>query len=212
MKKIIYFAKKCRFRLPVIDISDGIVRVTPTAFVYAGAGVSIIAGGDVTIDSNAGNSASFLAPNTSTGVSIGDITYKRYIADDNWHLVSAPVASQSIPDFVGDGVNAVAQSGTTSNYGVSYYNNTNTPGTRWTYHNDTPTLENQEILTDFNTGQGYSMKKTAAAGAGGRWLGVGGAGLSVTIPTTTTTGTHLWSTIGNPFPSFLPLNTASYQK
>ena len=60
---------------------------------------------------------------------------------------------------------------------MSYYNNTNTPGTRWTYHNDTPTLENQEILTDFNTGQGYSMKKTAAAGAGGRWLGVGGAGL-----------------------------------
>ena len=213
MKKIIYLMG-CMFLTHVSWSQDlyvgatGVVRIAPTAFVYAGAGVSVIAGGDVTIDSNAGNSASFLAPNTSTGVSIGDITYKRYIADDNWHLVSAPVASQSIPDFVGDGVNAVAQSGTTSNYGVSYYNNTNTPGTRWTYHNDTPTLENQEILTDFNTGQGYSMKRTAA----GTYTFTGAmanADISVTIPTTTTTGTHLWSTIGNPFPSFLPLNTAA---
>jgi hypothetical protein len=123
-------------------------------------------------------------------------------------LVAAPVTDQDIPTFVGDGVNAVAQSGTTSNYGVSYYKNTNTAGNRWTYHNDSPTLENQETLTSFITGQGYSMKRTAA----GTYTFTGtmaDADVSVTIPTITTTGTHLWSAIGNPFPSFLTVNNAA---
>ena len=216
MKKIIYLMF-CMLLTNVVWSQDlyvgatGVVRIAPTAFVYAGAEVSIIAGGDVTIDSNADNSASFLVPNTSPGVAIGDITYKRYIEDNNWHLVSAPVTSQNIPSFVGVAGNAVAISTTTSSHAVSYYKNTNTAGNRWTYHNanPNPVEENQEKLEDFNTGQGYSMKRTAA----GDYTFTGtmaNADVSVTIPTTTTTdGTHLWSAIGNPFPSFLTVSEIS---
>jgi hypothetical protein len=52
------------------------------------------------------------------------------------------------------------------------------------------------------------MKRTAA----GTYTFTGAmanADVSFTIPTTTATGTHLWSAIGNPFPSFLPLNEAA---
>jgi hypothetical protein len=185
--------------------ADGVVRITPTAFVHAGGEVAVIAGGDVTIDSDATHSGSFIVSGSTTG----KITYKRYIDDANWHLVSAPVTDQSIPTFVGDAGNAVPQSGTTSNYAVSYYNNTNAAGNRWTYHNTVDTApENQETLTSFIAGQGYSMKRTAA----GDYTFTGAmanADVSFTIPTTTTTGTHLWSAIGNPFPSFLSVNTAA---
>jgi hypothetical protein len=88
---------------------------------------------------------------------------------------------------------------------VSYYKNTNAAGNRWTYQNTSPSAENQETLTSFTAGHGYSMKKTTA----GDYTFTGAmasADVSVTIPTTATTGSHLWSAIGNPFPSFLPLN------
>jgi hypothetical protein len=101
--------------------ADGVVRITPTAFVHAGGEVAVIAGGDVTIDSDATHSGSFIVSGSTTG----NITYKRYIDVANWHLVSAPVTNQSIPTFVGDAGNAVPQSGTTSNYAASYYKNTN---------------------------------------------------------------------------------------
>jgi hypothetical protein len=185
--------------------ADGVVRITPTAFVHAGGEVAIIAGGDVTIDSDANYSGSFIVSGSTTG----NITYKRYINDDNWHLVSAPVTDQSIPTFVGVANNAVAFNGVNDNHAVSYYNNTNAAGNRWTYHNTVNTApENQETLTSFIAGQGYSMKRTAA----GDYTFTGAmanADVSVTIPATTTTGAHLWSAIGNPFPSFLPLNTAA---
>jgi hypothetical protein len=211
MKKIIYLMG-CMFLANVAWSQDlhvaagGVVRITPTAFVYADAGVKIEDGGDVTIDSNASNSASFLAPNTSTTEVIGNITYKRYIADINWHLVSAPVSSQSIPDFVGDKGTVVAYNGTNGNNAVAYYNNTNTTGKRWTYHNTVNISEDQEPLINFITGQGYSMKRIAA----GDYTFTGAmANADVTIPITTTTGDHLWCAIGNPFPSFLPLNNAA---
>ena len=210
MKKISYLIC-CMFLTNVIWSQDlyvgsgGEVRITSTAFVYAGAGVNILAGGDVTIVSNTDNSASFLAPNTSTGVAVGNITYKRYINNDNWHLVSAPVTNQGIPAFVGVAGNAVDFSAK-NNHAVSYYNNTNAAGNRWTYHNTVDTSpENQETLTSFIAGQGYSMKRTAA----GDYTFTGTMAnndVSVTIPTTTTTGTHLWTTIGNPFPSFLTVS------
>ncbi|PQB07568.1 hypothetical protein BST83_10655 [Polaribacter filamentus] len=182
--------------------ADGVVRITPTAFVHAGGEVAVIAGGDVTIDSDATHSGSFIVSGSTTG----NITYKRYIDDANWHLVSAPVTDQSIPTFVGDASNAVTQSG--NNYAVSYYNNTNAAGKRWTYHNTVDTApENQETLTSFIAGQGYSMKRTAA----GDYTFTGAmanADVSVTIPTTGGSA-HLWSAIANPFPSFLSVNTAA---
>jgi hypothetical protein len=185
--------------------ADGVVRITPTAFVHAGGDAEVVTGGDLTIDSDATASGSFIVSGSTTG----NITYKRYINDDNWHLVSAPVTDQDIPAFVGDAGTVVAFNADKKNHAVSYYNNTNAAGNRWTYHNTVDTdPENQETLTSFIAGQGYSMKRTAA----GHYTFTGtmeNADVSVTIPTTTTTGAHLWSAIGNPFPSFLSVNTAA---
>ena len=184
-------------------VSGAAITTLPGGVLFAGSNVSVDAAASLTTTSDATASGSFIVSGSTTG----NITYKRYINDDNWHMVSAPVTSQSIPTFLGVAGNAVAQSGTTNNYAVSYYNNTNTAGNRWTYHNDSPSSENQETLTSFIAGQGYSMKRTAA----GDYTFTGTMAnndVSVTIPTTTTTGTHLWTTIGNPFPSFLPVNNA----
>ena len=185
--------------------SGAAITTLPGSVLFSGSNVSVDEAGSLTTTSDATASGSFIVSGSTTG----NITYKRYINDANWHLVSAPVANQDIPTFVGDGVNGVPQSNTTSNYAVSYYKNTNTAGNRWTYHNTSPSAANQETLTNFIAGQGYSMKRTAA----GDYTFTGAmanADVSFTIPTTTTTtGTHLWSAIGNPFPSFLPVNTAA---
>jgi hypothetical protein len=184
--------------------ADGVVRITPTAFVHAGGALEVIAGGDVTIDSDANYSGSFIVSGSTTG----NITYKRYINDVNWHLVSAPVASQSIPDFVGDAGTVVEHNMATHNNAVSYYNNTNAAANRWTYHNTVNTApENQETLTNFIAGHGYGVKRIAA----GDYTFTGAMAnedVFVTIPALAG-GTHLWSAIGNPFPSFLPINTAA---
>ena len=185
--------------------SSAAITTLPGGCVFVGGDVSVDASASLTTTSDATASGSFIVSGNTTG----NITYKRYIADTDWHLVSAPVKSQSIPSFVDAAAgNAVKVSRLTESHAVAYYQNTNTAGMRWTYHNDSPTLENQEILEDFNTGQGYGMKRTAA----GDYTFTGAmanADVSVTIPKITTDGAHLWSAIGNPFPSFLTVSEIS---
>jgi len=187
--------------------SSAAITTLPGGCVFVGGNVSVDASASLTTTSDATASGSFIVSGSTTG----NITYKRYIEDNNWHLVSAPVKSQSIPSFVDAAAgNAVKVSSTTGSHAVAYYQNTNTAGMRWTYHNTNPNpdLENQEKLEDFNTGQGYSMKRTAA----GDYTFTGtmaNADVSVTIPKITTDGTHLWSAIGNPFPSFLTVSEIS---
>ena len=221
MKKIIYLMF-CMLLTNVVwsqDLyvgSSAAITTLPGGLLFVGSNVSVDASASLTTTSDATASGSFIVSGTTSG----NITYKRYIANDNWHLVSAPITSQSIPSFVEAAGNAVAISTTTSSHAVSYYKNTNAAGKRWTYHNADPDSkkENEETLINFIAGQGYSMKKTAAAGAGDyTFTGeMENADVSVTIPKLPNTqsqialwGAHLWSAIGNPFPSFLPVNNAA---
>jgi hypothetical protein len=185
--------------------SGAAITTLPGSVLFAGSNVSVDAAASLTTTSDATASGSFIVNGSTTG----NITYKGYIDDDDWYLVSAPVTDLDIPTFVGVAGTVVAYNADNKNHAVSYYKNTNAAGKRWTYHNTVNTApENQEILTSFIAGQSYSMKRTAA----GTYTFTGAmanADVSVTIPTTTTTGTHLWSAIGNPFPSFLPLNNAA---
>ncbi len=214
MKRIIYliccvFLTNVAWSQDLYVGSGAAITTLPGSVLFVGSNTSIDAAASLTTTSDATASGSFIVSGTTTG----NITYKRYITDTDWHLVSAPVTDQSIPTFVGVAGNGVAISSTTSSHAVSYYKNTNTAGNRWTYHNAAPDSEkeNQETLVDFNTGQGYSMKRTAAAGAGDyTFTGtMANDDVSVTIPTITTAGTHLWSAIGNPFPSFLTVSEIS---
>jgi hypothetical protein len=180
--------------------SGAAITTLPSGVLFVGSNTSVDAVASLTTTSDATSSGSFIVSGSTTG----NIAYKRYINDLNWHLVSAPVTGQSIPAFVGFAGNAVNQNG--NNYAVAYYKSTNSFGKRWTYHNAVDVSENQEALVNFNASQGYSMNRTSA----GDYTFTGAmsnADVSVTIPTITTVGTHLWTAIGNPFPSFLPVNT-----
>jgi hypothetical protein len=179
--------------------SGAAITTLPGSVLFVGSSANVDASASLTTTSDSTASGSFIVSGTTTG----NITYKRYINNDNWHLVSAPVTDQSISAFVGVAGNAVDFSAK-NNHAVSYYKNTNTAGNRWTYHNTSPSAENQETLTVFNAGQGYSMKKTAI----GDYTFTGTMAnndVSVTIPTTSGSS-HLWTTIGNPFPSFLTVS------
>ncbi|MFY0602723.1 MAG: T9SS type A sorting domain-containing protein [Flavobacteriaceae bacterium] len=182
--------------------SGGIVSVTAGDALYVKNNLSIDASGSLTVKSDATSSASLLVSGTSTG----DITYVRNISNTAWHLVSAPVTSQNIPTFVADGDNGVNFNSGNGNYAVSYYKNTNDAGTRWTYHNTSPSAQNQETLTSFINGQGYSMNRTSA----GDFSFKGGLQVSDVNLTLSTSGTgHFWYCVGNPYPSFLPANNAA---
>lgn len=184
--------------------------------VKSGASISVAAGhalhikGSLTIESNgslilnsdATKSASLMLDKGAT-VS-GDITYKRYV-DSDWHIVSAPVSSQSVPTFVADANNAVAQSTSSEKYAVAYYKNNNNSGKRWVYHvQNNSTAENEEVLTNFDTAKGYAMKRSSP----GTYAFTGGTTASDVSTTLTTSGgtTHRWHGVGNPFPSFIAAN------
>ena len=211
MKKIIYLMG-CMFLTHVSWSQDlyvgatGVVRIAPTAFVYAGAEVSIIGEGDVTIDSNATDSASFLAPNSTGTV---NISYKRYVKDANFHLIATPVTTQDIADFASTAANNVAENGngTDAVYGIGTYKNDNAKGSRWVHYS-----KPVAVTTNFVSGSATANKRTAA----GTFTYTGNMAtddVSITIPTHTTAdfvaptgendGTHVWSAVGNPYPSFI---------
>jgi len=209
MKRIIYLIS-CVFLTHVSWSQDlyvgatGVVRIAPTAFVYAGGAVTV--NGDLTADSDATDSASFLAPNSTV---TGNISYKRYVNDANFHLIATPVTTQDIKDFAENGVNSVAEnvSGVDAVYGIGTYKNDNAKGSRWVYY-----PKSLATGTSFVSGSATANKRTAA----GTFTYTGNMAtdnVSITIPTHTTgtfvaptgenNGTHVWSAVGNPYPSFI---------
>lgn len=181
--------------------SNAEVSVVPGHYLYVDNDVTIDATGNLIAQSNASSSSSLLV----SGSVSGEITYKKYIPDTNWHLVAPPVSGQAIPAFVGETANGVSQH-INGSFAVAYYNNINSSGQRWTYHHATPSAVNQETLTAFENGHGYSTNRTSA----GEFTFKGGmATANVDVNLLTASGTHYWSSVGNPFPAYLPVNTAA---
>ena len=139
-----------------------------------------------------------------SGSVTGKITYKRHIPDSRWHLVAPPVSGQAIPTFVTAPQNGVESHPSNGSYAVAYYQNINSAGERWTYYNASPSAANQATLTDFENGTGYSTKRTSA----GDFIFKGSMlTTDVNVALTTPTGSHYWSSIGNPYPAYLPANS-----
>ena len=177
--------------------ATGTFYVSPKSDINVTGSLEVVAGGDVTISSDATHSGSLIVSGAATGA----ISYQKHIPDDNWHFVSAPVETQSINDFVLDLANGIPTSGT-NNYGVSTYNNANVAGTRWEYYSALGTHP-ANVAGNFTTGKGYSNKRTAA----GYYTFKGTMADADVVVTTTTNATHNWEVVGNPYPSFLPANT-----
>ena len=122
------------------------------------------------------------------GTSTANITYKRYLATDNWYLVSSPFAGETIADLISN--NSFA-SGSDSKIGLSTYNGSDDT---WTYNTDTST-------GTITSGSGYSVKLSAAANIS----------FSGTIPSGDQQMTGLtaskFNLIGNPYPSYVSVST-----
>ena len=184
------------FEQLAINSSNSVIVESGTAL-YVNNNITVIGSGELIVNSDATKSGSLLV----TGTVTGNITYNRHIDDTDWHLVAAPVTTQNIPTFVGNTNNAIATSG--NKFAVSYYKNSNTAGSRWTYHSSSPSGENEEALTNFTSGLGYATNRTSA----GDFSFIGQMATSDVILTlNTASGTHYWHSVGNPYPAFLPGN------
>jgi hypothetical protein len=175
--------------------ATGTLYVSPKSDINVTGSLEVLAGGDATISSDATHSGSLIVSGTATG----DISYKKYIPDADWHFVSAPVETQSINDFIVDAANGIPTSGT-NNYGVSTYDNTQVAGARWVYENTGTTP-----VGNFTTGKGYSNKRTGP----GYYTFKGTMADAEVVITTTSSTAHKWEAVGNPYPSFLPANSAA---
>ena len=176
------------------------VTIKPTAHVYAGDDIEVAATGNITIASDATHSGVFIAP---SGSLTGAVTYQRYVpaTSTSWNHVAPPVGEQEVQPFVTDASNAIRTSAT-GNYALGIWKSENAVGEKWTYHNTAPTpgVNNQQTLTKFVNGQGYTTSREAA----GIFTFTGP--VADTDVTKTIGGAGLnWTAIGNPYPAFLSI-------
>lgn len=154
-------------------------------------GAQLTVNGAVTNNSTivVNSGGSFIA---KTSVS-GNVTYNRTIGSTNWHFISSPVNDQDVDAFVGtEGLAA----GTGNNRGLSSYNNS-TPG--WTYYQ-----AGAAGTGNFPQGEGRALKLAAS----------GDIAFTGTMPVSNvsvsiTSNVNGFNLIGNPYPSFIPVNTSA---
>ncbi|MGJ8743560.1 T9SS type A sorting domain-containing protein [Polaribacter sp.] len=132
------------------------------------------------------------------GTSTGNITYNVNVADTNWHLISSPVVGATYGD-AWNSANNVDQTGQSNTLAaVSTYTNTSAAAGSWNY------FTNGASDATFNTGQGYSLKRTAV----GDYVFTGAVQTASLTPTITTNdlggaNENRWNLLGNPFSSYL---------
>lgn len=217
----------------------GNVFVTPQAYVYSDISLSVDKGypsvdpnnvipttypdaGDFTITSDADDSGSLIVKGATA---TGDITYKRHL-HGGWQLISSPVAGINIEGFASDATNDLFKSENAgiTYYSLSFYRNGRLPNrTHWSYYTkyanqyqiNNNTLTAISLAGDFVVGKGYQVKRANAGTVTFTGtMDVDDAGTKYTIPLNiinepALADDHLWSLVGNPYPSFLPANTAA---
>ena len=137
---------------------------------------------------------SLIVSNTSTG----NVTYNATVSDTNWHLMSSPVEGEGYDTtWVNDNlIDNTTDSGT--NVGIATYINTSDADGDWTYVID-------NASGNFNTGQGYSIKRDAT-GSDMAFTGtvkVDDASIAITTGNIGTGTENRWTLIGNPFSSYI---------
>lgn len=187
--------------------AGGNVFVSSDSYVFVGGNLSVDGAGSVMVKSDAANSGSLIV----SGISSGNVTYERHIPRTNWHLVSSPVNSQSIADFATNVANDVKKNGDDTFYGISFYDNSKTAGTRWQYYETgtgTPVAASSAGAASgsFVSGKGYSMLR----GSVGAYTFTGGLATGDVVTSASVASTpvgHDWVVIGNPYMSYLAGNT-----
>lgn len=192
--------------LTISPIGGGVVTILPSTRVTVTGALTNTSGtgSSLVIESDATNSGSLIVSGTSSG----NLTYKRYMSGNQWHVVSAPVSGQGINSLLTDAANSIPTSGST--YGMGYYNE---GADSWTFY----TTATAPSSGNLNNGQGYLLRTTSD-----RMVSFIGAvngdvnGISITY------GNYGWNAVGNPYTSainatataqapnnFLTINTSS---
>lgn len=156
--------------------------------------------GTLNLKSDASSSSSLIV----TGSSSGNIQYDLHVtggAFSPWHLISAPVEAQSINDFVTNENNSI-QVSSSNNYGLATYS---TATDAWNYyHNGLGSSPNilSSTAGNFLPSIGYSTLRSTD----------GNLSFTGTVNTddqTLSLAAGKWNLIGNPFPSFINVNTGT---
>ena len=132
------------------------------------------------------------------------IDYNLYLsggATSPWHLISSPVQTQSINTFVTNTDNSIPTSAN-NNYGLAVFNTTSAA---WNYfHNGAGYTPNVQASTagDFENAKGYSVLRSSSGT-------VNFSGSMNTSDQNIALTASKWNLIGNPYPSFVHVNTAA---
>jgi trimeric autotransporter adhesin len=174
-----------------------------TLNVNAGASLTVsgtfASNGTTSIKSDATGSASVIV----TGMT-GSVTYQRYLTGgaNKWHLISSPVTgSQTIAAFIASFGGAMTQSGV--KYSLAPYDNSGIIDVS-TWKNYTTDGSNPAPSSSFVVGKGYEILMNADGTVD--FTGqISSASEAITL-TENITG---WNLIGNPYTSFLAMNSSA---
>lgn len=139
-----------------------------------------------------------------TGESVGNIQYDLYLsggAANPWHLISAPVSTQSINAFVTSEGNSL-QTSVSNNYALAAYNSSTA---QWNYfHNGLGESPNIAASSsgNFQLSKGYSILRSSSGE-------VSFSGNMATTNQVVSIVAQKWNLIGNPFPNFVNANAAA---
>lgn len=145
--------------------------------------------GGFTINSSLNSSGSLLVKGTSEG----EITYKRSITANKWHLLSSPVDNETFDAtfFTENSITSRAR----NNLGIATYKN---DGSSWNYIQS-------GTSGNFIIGKGYSF---LSSGSNITFKGTVKTDNLASL-TITENANNAWNLIGNPYPSFLAINTSA---
>ena len=165
----------------------------PYLTVESGGAVTINSGFGLNITGNLTNSGTVTAIDGASlgvdGTASGNITYKRSVSTDNWYLMASPVVGETSVDFINNSGN-IGWNG--SEWAVGTYSD------GWTYNYSGP----------LNSGYGYAVHKTTA----GDLVFTGtfqSADVDVTIFDTDPDGPLDFNLYGNPYLSFVAVNSSA---
>jgi hypothetical protein len=170
--------------------STAIIPASKTVEVYSTTGASVN-----TLDIDASSSLTIFDRGSllSAGSVTGNINYKVFVDDTNWHLVSSPLVGAQYDDTWVTNNDIATGSASASNRGISSYNNAVPDATTgpWSYYQGSST-------ETFEIGVGYGLKK--ATGSGNfTFTGT----MPTTVTPTITQDANNWNLVGNSFPSYM---------
>lgn len=136
--------------------------------------------------------------------SSGNLTYNVNVSDTNWHSISSPVVGEQYDNTWVTNNNIVASTtpGKTDNRAIGTYTNGPDADGEWSY------FQNGGGATTFNSGQGYSLKRTSS----GNFSFTGtfpstDPNPAITIGQNGTGNQNPWNFVGNPYPSYISIAT-----